>query len=311
MAGAHVALDHVLFVLIVLVWPVAEWLFYYPRSVRAIKSGVARARGRLYRNILLPEWGFTACVIALWAAQGRSWSALRLGAGTPLRLGIGFAIAGLFLGLVWAQRRALLARPEGLELVRRKIEHADALMPHTVGERRTFAAVAITAGICEECLFRGFVMRYFASWFAEGWVGVVLAVVITSVLFGFAHIYLGAQDVLTTGIGGAVLCARRTRIGIAVAGDDHPCCGGFEFGRSRVPRGKRGAHGGFSELAALGFFAVQHQASGRGFGDEPTFLVGDLALGVADHFAAAHDFPFRAQLCLPHRPEEITSSARP
>ena len=164
--------------------------------------GRCGARGRLYRNILLPEWGFTACVIALWAAQGRSWSALRLGAGTPLRLGIGFAIAALFLGLVWAQRRALLARPERLELVRRKIEHADALMPHTVGERRTFAAVAMTAGICEEFLFRGFVMWYFASWFAEGWVGVVLAVVITSVLFGFAHIYLGTQDVLTTGIGG-------------------------------------------------------------------------------------------------------------
>jgi hypothetical protein len=202
MAGSHTLLDHVLLVLIVLVWPLAEWLFYYPRSVRAIRSGVVGARGRLYRNILLPEWGFTACVIALWAAQGRSWSALRLGAGTPLRLGIGLLIAVLFIALVWAQRRALLARPERLELVRRKLEHADALMPHTVGERRIFMAVAITAGLCEEFLFRGFVMWYFAAWFADGWISVVLAVVISSVLFGFAHIYLGAQDVLTTGIGG-------------------------------------------------------------------------------------------------------------
>jgi uncharacterized protein len=202
MAGAHVALDHVLLVLIVLVWPLTEWLFYYPRSVRAIKSGVAGARGRLYRNILLPEWGFTACIIALWAAQGRSWDALRLGAGTPLRLGIGFAIAALFLGLVWAQRRALLARPERLDLVRRKLEHADALMPHTVGERRTFAAVAMTAGICEEFLFRGFVMCYFAAWLPGGWARTIAAVAISSVLFGFGHIYLGAKAVLTTGIGG-------------------------------------------------------------------------------------------------------------
>lgn len=201
MAGAHVPLDHVLLLLVAIVWPLAEWLFYYPRSVRAIRSGVVGARGRLYRNILLPEWGFTACVIALWAAQGRSWSTLRLGAETPLRLGIGLLIAALFIAFLWAQRRALLARPERLELVRRKIEHADALMPHTVGERRTFVAVAITAGLCEEFLFRGFVMWYFAAWLPGGWARTIAAVAISSVLFGFGHIYLGAKAVLTTGIG--------------------------------------------------------------------------------------------------------------
>jgi membrane protease YdiL (CAAX protease family) len=74
------------------------------------------------------------------------------------------------------------------------------LLPRTPGERRGFAAVSITAGICEELLFRGFLMWYFAGW------GIVAAVVVSSLLFGFAHIYQGIQSVPRTGILGLVLC---------------------------------------------------------------------------------------------------------
>jgi membrane protease YdiL (CAAX protease family) len=203
-SGSSTTLDHILLVMFVVVWPLAEWLWFYPRSVRAIRAGVPGARIRLYRNILVPEWGFTACVVALWVSRGRPWSALMFGSSTPLRLGIGFLGVMLFTGLLWLQRRAIFARANGLELVRRGIGAYDSLIPRTSGERRIFNMTAITAGICEEFLFRGFAMWYVRTWFPGGWLGLVLAVVITSIFFGFGHIYLGGQNVLKSGIGGVV-----------------------------------------------------------------------------------------------------------
>jgi hypothetical protein len=143
MIESPTTLDHILLVMFVLVGPLAEWLWYYPRSVRAINAGIPGARMRLYRNILLPEWGFTACVIALWLARGRPWNALLLDPGTPVRFGIGLLLATLFVVLLWLQRRAIFARPNGLELVRRGIGTAAPLSPRTPGERLVFNMVAI------------------------------------------------------------------------------------------------------------------------------------------------------------------------
>src|SRR5207247_11459823 len=104
------------------------------------------------------------------------------------------------VGLLRARLRAILARPERLELVRRQLSSVGPLLPHTPGEHRGFAVLSITAGICEEILFRGFVM-----WYLGVWSGPVLAAVISSVLFGFAHIYLGLHHALRAGIVGAVM----------------------------------------------------------------------------------------------------------
>ena len=197
-----VALDHVFLVVMVIVWPVAEYLYFYPRAVRGIKSGVTGARRGLYVYFLVALWGFTACVAALWMARGRSWGLLRLGVGTPLRLGIGLTIAAVFLALLWARRRAVLGRPERLKMVRKKLANAEPFMSQTLGEFRMFAAVSVSAGFCEEILFRGFVMWYVAAWFPVAWMGTVAAVVISSAFFGFAHIYLGWPNVLGTAVGG-------------------------------------------------------------------------------------------------------------
>jgi len=207
MTGSHVLLDHILLILITVVWPVAEWRWYYPRSVRAITAGVPGARARLYRNCVAPQWIFTACIIVLWAVRGRPWTALLLGPGTPLRLGIAFAVAALIFGLLSQQRRALFTRANWPELVRRSLQRAGSLVPRTTGEYRGMVLVAFTAGICEEFLFRGFVLWYFLAFWPGTRSGLVFAVIVSVILFGFGHIYLGVRNVIETVIGGLFFAA--------------------------------------------------------------------------------------------------------
>jgi len=196
---APVPLDHLLFALIALASPLVDWLWLYPRFLRAAKAGVPGARRRLYLTGILWSWGLMAFVLALWASRGRPWGGIELGASTPLRLGIRRALAAVYLVLMWSARRKLLARPDRLERFRRKLGDGDPLIPRTSGERRGFTLVAITAGVCEEVLYRGFVM-----WYAGVWAGPVLAVAISSLLFGFAHLYLGTSHVYRTAVVGVI-----------------------------------------------------------------------------------------------------------
>jgi len=207
MTESHILLDHILLVVITLVWPLSEWRWYYPLSVRAIAAGTPGARARLYRNSVVPQWVFSGCIIALWAFRGRPWAALMLGPSTLRRLGIALAFAALIFGLLWQQRRALFRRPNWPELVRRSLGHADPLVPRTKGEHRGAILVAVTAGICEELLFRGFVMWYFLAFWPATRLGLIFAIAATSILFGFGHIYLGARQVGTSAIGGLLFAA--------------------------------------------------------------------------------------------------------
>ena len=60
--------------------------------------------------------------------------------------------------------------------------------------------VSMSAGICEELLFRGF----FLAVFAEP-LGVWVSLVLGSFLFGLCHLYQGWANVLRTGVIGLVL----------------------------------------------------------------------------------------------------------
>ena len=79
----------------------------------------------------------------------------------------------------------------------------DFILPVTREERAWFALVSITAGICEEILYRGFLIRYLSEspWHA----GIRYAMAVSSLAFGMAHGYQGLKGIAGTAIIGAVM----------------------------------------------------------------------------------------------------------
>lgn len=71
-------------------------------------------------------------------------------------------------------------------------------MPHRDHEYPLFAALACTAGLCEEFLFRGYLL-----WYLGHVVPVPVAYVLQSVVFGVAHFYQGLRGIVMTGLAGA------------------------------------------------------------------------------------------------------------
>jgi uncharacterized protein len=70
--------------------------------------------------------------------------------------------------------------------------------PATWTERRWWVLVSITAGVCEEVVFRGFLLHYLHVF---PWtLSLTLALLVSSAIFGFNHLYQGAGGVAGTAI---------------------------------------------------------------------------------------------------------------
>jgi uncharacterized protein len=77
---------------------------------------------------------------------------------------------------------------------------AQRILPQSAGELLPYLALALTAGVCEEFLYRGFAMAALAHANLAAW----SAVVISSVLFGLAHLYEGRGGFVGTLVIGTV-----------------------------------------------------------------------------------------------------------
>ncbi len=74
--------------------------------------------------------------------------------------------------------------------------------PATWAERRWWVFVSLTAGVCEEILFRGFMLHYLHLF---PWtLNLTLALLASSLIFGFNHLYQGAGGVAGTAIVGFI-----------------------------------------------------------------------------------------------------------
>src|SRR5207237_8241983 len=82
---------------------------------------------------------------------------------------------------------------------------AERILPQSAVEMAPYFALAITAGLCEEFLYRGFAMAAFAQAGMSAW----LAVLVSSLLFGLAHSYQGRGGIMMTFVVGLLLGVNR------------------------------------------------------------------------------------------------------
>jgi membrane protease YdiL (CAAX protease family) len=195
----HVTADHLLAFIIVVAWPLyAAWVDY-PRLKRGVAMGVPNIRVRAYLRAILTQWVLAILAIIMWTRLGRPAADLgfELVGGWRLAVGVLALIAAVVLFEM--QRRRVTGSEEGQQQLRKQIGEAGDLLPADVKELFLFSHLSVTAGVCEEILYRGFLI-----WYLTGFVGLVPAVILSSVFFGFAHLYQGKKGVAQTAAVGLV-----------------------------------------------------------------------------------------------------------
>ena len=191
--------DH-LFVLALLIGLPSYAAWHVRRLARHVEADPAHTRTRDYLWTIAIQWGLTLVLLAWWTQTERPFADLGLVAPQSANR-IWTIVTGAAVAFFASQVRTVARSPEAQARVRAQLDAQPSvrvILPATPGEMRTFSALAVTAGICEEILYRGFLLYYLRA-LLPGAAAVVAAIV----AFGLAHAYQGRRGILLTGIAGA------------------------------------------------------------------------------------------------------------
>ncbi len=195
LAPTQNAFDVALFVLTIVVLPVLS-------AIKGARYAGTPERPRVPRYLwtIAQGWLLAGLVVFDWQWSARPLPALGLDSPLTANGRLGLALAAAFVVVVSVALLNLhrLIRPARLPTLRAAIR-AMKILPRTVPELCVFFLVALSAGVWEEIVFRGFLM-----WFAIPYTGAWLAVVVSAVVFGMGHLYQGWRGALQAGTIGFV-----------------------------------------------------------------------------------------------------------
>jgi uncharacterized protein len=155
----------------------------------------------LYASTITYQW--TLFAIVFWRSMARALRPAELGliVGAPGRTI--FAAIGLtifFCVNQWAGLRGLARMPPEKRGFMARFTRL--IMPRNGTEVSLFTALACTAGISEEFLYRGFVFAALTRALGDAPLSVATALVLSSIFFAVAHLYQGSRGIITTCIVG-------------------------------------------------------------------------------------------------------------
>jgi membrane protease YdiL (CAAX protease family) len=178
----------------VLVEPFLRTNFY--RMLKKQLNTAPDVRILYYRTQVLWEWSWVVVlvVITIPISQPLAWIGLSL----PNLYGW-FILAALLLG-VGLSIILLRRNPRALESMQRSIAASSIFLPTTPTERKWFVVAALTAGICEELLYRGFLTRYLSIYFPG--FGFLVISILSGLIYGLSRAYQGLRGVLQTALTG-------------------------------------------------------------------------------------------------------------
>jgi len=190
--------DWLLLATIVLVVPLYSYL-----NRRRLETVAEANRRSLYLRSMAAQWLLALVTLYAWWRHGRPFDAL----GFTLEPGIVTTSAEIVcvmatIAVVMRLRTMASWPPEKGTALRERIGGTAIVLPRTKPELAWFFGVALTAGICEELLYRGF---FFAV--AAPYLTIYGAAVASAIVFALGHAYQGWRKMALVAVVGLFLGA--------------------------------------------------------------------------------------------------------
>jgi membrane protease YdiL (CAAX protease family) len=162
-----------------------------------LRAAVNLNRIGMYERTMLFEWLLFGFVILgvklngtpLVAVLGERWSSARQVL-RDIGIAIAFLIGSIFITSILGGHAHGGGPDPAIQF----------LLPHGKAEIAVWMALSLTAGICEETLFRGYLQRQFTALSKNAAVGILLS----AAMFGGAHSYQGFAKAMSIAVLGAM-----------------------------------------------------------------------------------------------------------
>ncbi len=193
-------LAHLITAFLVFVLPFAG-RFRFNQLKQRIAAGDPTAKLRFYRRGIIQQTLLAAIVLTWYSLARIRPSDIGLVAPSSWILSL-FVISCITASIVYS---VFHFRKTGDDKLKRALQNIGGIIPTSTVERRAFAAFGVGAGIVEELVCRGFLIYYLST--IIPFRDITVFVLLSSLIFGFAHLYQGRKGVLLTTILGICMAA--------------------------------------------------------------------------------------------------------
>jgi len=187
--------DHVLFILFGIVFPLNA-VFRAQPLLKGMEDWTTPLKLAFYRGNSAALWIMSAIVVGIWLFAGRPLATLGLQwpqpASWPPSLGVTLLFVLAYGIDIWLEIATPAARRQTVAQWRKNTP----FLPENQTELRGFSALAFSAGVGEEVIFRGFFITYLISLLGDTMGGQFAALLIATLIFALSHFYQGWKAVV-------------------------------------------------------------------------------------------------------------------
>lgn len=185
--------DHILIFLLGVVLPVFAVFRSQPEMKKMQFDTETKIAMYLGNSLML--WVLAILVGVVWLFSGRTL--VDLGFGLPTLDGnlwwiLTLVFCAAYAFDTWIQLSSTIRKEKLIQ----KWQKNTPFLPQTKRELYYFFIVCLSAGYCEEVVFRGYFIQYLLHFTGDSLFGYSLAVVIPGAIFAFSHFYQGWEAVL-------------------------------------------------------------------------------------------------------------------
>jgi membrane protease YdiL (CAAX protease family) len=185
----------ILLLFLLIGWPLMGYVIMGQSKPEMGFSGMDPV-SQIYLPTVIIEWLIFLVVFLVLKRGNENLSAVGFSKLTLANLGIG-------LGFLLAANIILFVLAHILQFFNLTVPKEVAfILPRTKIEKLIWTILSITAGICEETGFRGYVLTKL-NLFLNNW---YLTIAISSLCFGLGHFYQGLGGIILTGTYGLLFC---------------------------------------------------------------------------------------------------------
>lgn len=196
--------DHILIAVFCIVIPVWGFLSNTEENRSTLRTSPA-ARISTYWKITALQWSLVGAAVLIWIRTARPWAELGLQLTVHWRFLLGAGFVCLGATALFVHQSIALRSPARLRSTRAMLDSLAPFLPRDQRELRSFSVLAVTAGVCEELLYRGYLFWYLVAYIGPSPLGWTWVVLLGAVIFAAAHLYQGARGVVQVFAVGLVL----------------------------------------------------------------------------------------------------------
>jgi len=194
--------DYLLIAVLLVGSPLYAKFIWFPRMHALPEHGGAVTRSLLFAQTIIFEWALFAIALLSWQVYGRPLEDIGLVMPGGWRFFVAVGLGLVILVLLVLQNARGMRDAESRSEMLDAFGDILAMVPRARLDGGMWVVLSITAGVCEELLYRGVLL-----WYLLNYMPAPVAWVAAAVLFGWGHFYQGPKGMIQTAMVGAAMLA--------------------------------------------------------------------------------------------------------